>query len=357
MKDMRTVLLLLMFLSSWSLRASVSDIQNEDESTRQLEYLTQNANYIFKGTVIKTENRLSEKSVNAPNGVPYTFVTYRIDSEFKGKSVGDEITLRFVGGAINDEQFMIPSGMPLMDVGDQDVLFIQNNGVQDCPIVNCSDGRFREIDGLVFNELGQSILIDAEGHIKNGQQINLEEVVSHSVSDTIQIRRIESEIMDDDYGVQTLQELQDNNYSRLDPATFETQVQETVNRIHSDYELSNLTEEQSADASQPFFDNVFTPGTIGKLQSFETEEEQSVEMNIAQREVHTATEEALTQKTPLTDTASIVKNEKMPSKAKDKSFSVNTITDLDSSLSSWVLIVSLLFVLGVFFFKFKSRKI
>ena len=58
----------------------------------RLERQTAQSDLIFKGTITAIEYR------NSREGIPHTFVTYRIDNVLKGAYGARTLTLRFVGG-------------------------------------------------------------------------------------------------------------------------------------------------------------------------------------------------------------------------------------------------------------------
>ena len=120
------------------------------------------ANLIFRGKVTDVEYRNSRGGPNGARGLPYTFVTYAISSVLEGPSPGGSITLRFVGGADGSGGFVEAEGVPLFQVGDEDILFVAGNGAIGCPLVMCEFGRFRVLDGVVYEAHGAPI-VSVEG--------------------------------------------------------------------------------------------------------------------------------------------------------------------------------------------------
>lgn len=87
----------------------------------------------------------------AENGnVIYTYVTLKVLKQIKG-SDQDTIELRLLGGIVGNEGMKV-EGVPEFEVGDRDVLFIENNGTQYCPLVAVMHGLYpvvaREGDGV-----------------------------------------------------------------------------------------------------------------------------------------------------------------------------------------------------------------
>jgi len=109
---------------------------------------------VIYGTVTKVEYRMSTKKSAADEILPYTFVTYEIREKIRGRTDKDTVTLRFIGGPAGQGRFLTVTGVPLFNVGNEDVLFIQGNGKADCPLVNCEFGRFRVFQGRVYNSAG-----------------------------------------------------------------------------------------------------------------------------------------------------------------------------------------------------------
>lgn len=238
----------------------------KDHSSKGMEDMVSRANYVFKGTVIKVESKKSIPNEGDLEGVPYTFVTYEVEQEIKGSTNGDTITLRFIGGPTDEDSFLLVGGQPLMDVGDRDILFVKNNGESACPLVGCEKGRFRDIDGLVFNELGQSIFISNEGEVQAGQAINLEEVNTHYMSDTIKISRHETELENDGYGIESLDDLPNNMGYRPDSAAFVVMIQDAVQRVYSTEQLAALEPARSVNPNEPFIDKIFDSNYVTQIE-------------------------------------------------------------------------------------------
>ena len=137
--------------------------------------LAMKADFVFKGRVIDIRYRESEPVVvrddtGAPvldragrpvlqdgSDLPYTFVTYEVEEIYKGNAEGRSVTLRFYGG-LADEPWtgvdesgntvvapmeMRASTIPLFDVGDRDLLFVEGNTSHECPLVDGPEGRLR----------------------------------------------------------------------------------------------------------------------------------------------------------------------------------------------------------------------
>jgi hypothetical protein len=104
--------------------------------------LVADADAIYRGTVTAVTSR----HVARPDGqgaVIKTFVTVRIEKVLKGAE-RPEVTLEFLGGTVGDESLVV-QGMPKFAVGDREFVFVQRNGIQFCPLVAMSHGRYRQL--------------------------------------------------------------------------------------------------------------------------------------------------------------------------------------------------------------------
>ncbi|VAW85523.1 hypothetical protein MNBD_GAMMA16-149 [hydrothermal vent metagenome] len=119
-----------------------------------LEYLVSQADAIVYGTVIDIAYRNSEPTENSPQGLPHTFVTYKIADIMKGKIDSSSLTLKIPGGADGKGGIYNVSTSPTFSKGQNDVLFVRAKNVDNCPLVNCVDGRFRVADQRVYNGWG-----------------------------------------------------------------------------------------------------------------------------------------------------------------------------------------------------------
>jgi len=225
--------------------------QSGESSGFDLEQATKDANYIIKGEVTKVEYRMS-KPDSEGHTIPYTFVTYNIEQEIKGGHGASEYTLRYLGGPIDEDNFMISDGQPLMDVGEKDILFVNGNGTTDCPLVGCQKGRLREIDGFIFNDQGQSIVMDDAGNLRNGEVVKHEQFMKHKMTDSIELTFDNPELEGEEYGIKGLEPIAKEQGYRPDVNTFSTMISDTVTKVHTEEELNNLQEETSQNPEVPF---------------------------------------------------------------------------------------------------------
>lgn len=101
--------------------------------------LVAEADGIYRGRVTAVEPR----RVDRPDGgnVIKTFVTVAVDKVLKGAEK-TEVVLEFLGGTIGDERLEV-SGMPKFTVGSREIVFVQKNGTQFCPLVGMMHGRYK----------------------------------------------------------------------------------------------------------------------------------------------------------------------------------------------------------------------
>jgi hypothetical protein len=102
-----------------------------------LEDLTGRAELIFVGTAVS-----NEVVPSADGKFPFSFTTFRVEEVLKGRVGGKELTLRFHGGILGQEEIAI-AGMPEFAEGERYLLFVRGNGTLACPIVGWVQGQLR----------------------------------------------------------------------------------------------------------------------------------------------------------------------------------------------------------------------
>ncbi|MDH5232492.1 MAG: hypothetical protein OEZ58_07580 [Gammaproteobacteria bacterium] len=131
--------------------------------------MAQQADSVFRGTVVDV-SYASSNPVKGQGAIPHTFVTFTVDEVLHGTAETDRdntYTLRFIGGQ-NNKGVMWVDQLPKFNIGDEDILFVKGNGEAQCPLVECANGRFRIVDGMMHNEYGQAIVEDAKGRMTLG---------------------------------------------------------------------------------------------------------------------------------------------------------------------------------------------
>ena len=102
------------------------------------EELVSQAEVIFQGTV--TDVRSEWAGAGAQRHI-VTYVTFKVEDRFKGNP-GATYSIRLLGGTVHGETMEV-TDTPKFNVGDRDILFVENNGSQFVPLVGISHGRFR----------------------------------------------------------------------------------------------------------------------------------------------------------------------------------------------------------------------
>jgi len=128
-----------------------------------LSALSADADLIFQGTVTDITYSASIE------GIPHTFVTYRVEDVLKGSYQAPTLTLRFIGGVKIDGNVvrrLSVSHAPRFESGQQDLLMVKGNTQTQCPLVRCAQGRFRFQQGMVTNEEGDALARDAQGELR-----------------------------------------------------------------------------------------------------------------------------------------------------------------------------------------------
>jgi hypothetical protein len=116
------------------------------------------AKVVVHSRVAKVEYRLSPPGTNGQPAVPYTVVTYDVVRVARGTLASPSFTLRYIGGPDGRGSFLEASHVPVFQVGDEDILFVEDSGEEGCPLVDCIEGRFRILDGAVYNGRGSPVL-------------------------------------------------------------------------------------------------------------------------------------------------------------------------------------------------------
>jgi hypothetical protein len=99
--------------------------------------LVSEAQVIAQGTVTSIASRW----VDGPQGrMINTFVDFAVEKTLKGTAPAT-LTLQFLGGTVGADTLHV-GGMPEFKIGEQEILFVQNNGIQFCPLVRFGHGRY-----------------------------------------------------------------------------------------------------------------------------------------------------------------------------------------------------------------------
>jgi hypothetical protein len=91
-----------------------------------------------------------------------SYITFKVEEALKGDA-GQSYTIRMFGGTVGDQSMGI-SDAPKFNVGDRDILFVENNGSQVVPLVGIMHGRFH----LQKDQSGQDVVLNHQGEpVKN----------------------------------------------------------------------------------------------------------------------------------------------------------------------------------------------
>ena len=99
--------------------------------------LVDQAEVIFEGNV--TDVRSQWVGEGAQRHI-VSYVSFKVEEAVKG-TPGQSYTIRMLGGTVDGESMVI-SDAPRFQVGDRDIIFVQNNGSQFIPLVGIMHGRF-----------------------------------------------------------------------------------------------------------------------------------------------------------------------------------------------------------------------
>ncbi|MDR4495188.1 MAG: hypothetical protein R3B74_12335 [Nitrospirales bacterium] len=149
---------------------------------KSLRTMTEEADLIFQGVVSKVEYGMAPGTESEDAELPQTYVTFQMEDVEKGQSTeGKAVTLRFLGGPAKDGRILVVSNAPLFDEGERVMLFVENNGESECPLVDCDKGRFRVINNQMFTNDGHEVRQTPQGNIFFGKQHRLPEVLNNKI--------------------------------------------------------------------------------------------------------------------------------------------------------------------------------
>jgi hypothetical protein len=115
--------------------------------------LVDQADVIFQGEVTNVQSQWVGEGAQRHI---MSYVTFKVSDALKG-SAGQNYTIRMLGGTVDGETMAV-SDAPTFQVGDNDILFVQNNGTQFIPLVGIMHGRFH----VRQNQVGQQVVTDNE---------------------------------------------------------------------------------------------------------------------------------------------------------------------------------------------------
>ena len=119
--------------------------------------LADRSNLIFIGDAEEVIYRNAHHVNKGDGTIPYTIVRYRISRVLRGKAPGGTITMRFLGGPDGAGGFLTASGVPTVQQGDRDLLFVDDSADAVSPLVFWEIGRFRILDDSVYDTNGSPV--------------------------------------------------------------------------------------------------------------------------------------------------------------------------------------------------------
>lgn len=124
-------------LLTLALTAAVSAIQATTVVPPTFDELVDKAETIFQGNVTEVKSQWVGEGAQR---YIVSYVTFRVKDSLKG-GPGEKYTLRMFGGEVDGEGMAVADA-PKFAVGDEDILFVENNGSQVVPLVGMMHGRF-----------------------------------------------------------------------------------------------------------------------------------------------------------------------------------------------------------------------
>ncbi|NML18100.1 hypothetical protein [Azohydromonas caseinilytica] len=137
------------------------------ETAPDIRHLAGAAKFVVHSRVSKVEYRMSAAGEKGQPPVPFTIVTYDVIRSVRGAASSGSFSLRYIGGPDGRGHFLRASNVPVFQAGDEDILFVQNNGANGgCPLVGCIEGRFRVLNGALYDGTGTPVqAIDANNKV------------------------------------------------------------------------------------------------------------------------------------------------------------------------------------------------
>jgi hypothetical protein len=134
--------------------------------------MKQHAGVIVFGTVAAVAKQgLMDNQGNVtgsllPTSVPFTDFSFVVASSIKGKPLTGTITIRQTGGPMANGQTAVVEDDPLLQVGDQDVLFLREYEPGHFVIMGGPAGRFPVTKGHIVSTMpGTSVRSDPPGEL------------------------------------------------------------------------------------------------------------------------------------------------------------------------------------------------
>jgi hypothetical protein len=204
------------------------------------------ADFIFEGVVERV--LFANSQPGEQPALPHTFVTYRIERIFKGNATSTHVTLRLLGGKPDPDELLHVDGIPMMDVGDRDILFVRRNGQSICPLTACAAGRYRVFENAIYDDEGRAIRMTSTGGVVPGATRDLLEVRQWAAAG---IELHQGGTSTQGYDVPTAPRAV-RTWAAVSADAFRSMVQQKVFSMFTREQLAALPPVVSADPSAPF---------------------------------------------------------------------------------------------------------
>jgi hypothetical protein len=136
--------------------------------------LVDQAEVIFQGNVTDVKSQWVGEGAQR---CIVSYVTFKVQDAVKG-AAGQSYTIRMLGGTVDGETMGVADA-PTFKVGDNDILFVQNNGSQFVPLVGIMHGRFH----VQQDQSGREVVTNNENEpVKNVATLGKESAASASES-------------------------------------------------------------------------------------------------------------------------------------------------------------------------------
>lgn len=217
--------------------------------------MAEEADAVIHGTVVDIKYRDSEGAKNQP-GIPHTFVTFSVEDVLSGDVVGKTLTLRFMGGPTKNGGSMMSNQVPKFNLGDQDILFVRDNGIAECPLVECANGRFRVVDDKMFNEYGQQIVQDNNNKLALGRTEKRDEFNGFFIGNQEIKRKFSEKFTEDGNGVEPTKSFKSKKLKQqgrhMERFDFSQDIREKMNKKPVKGQKQRVKFARNMDSSKPF---------------------------------------------------------------------------------------------------------
>jgi hypothetical protein len=141
--------------------------------------LVERAEVIFQGEV--TDVKSQWMGEGAQRHI-VSYVTFKVEDGVKGNP-GQSYTIRMFGGTVDGYTMAVSDG-PKFQVGEKDILFVENNGSQFIPLVGIMHGRFH----VRKDQSGREIVTGSEDEpVKNLARLGKESTAPANESAEVEL--------------------------------------------------------------------------------------------------------------------------------------------------------------------------